>query len=132
MFFFALGLLLLLLLSVLAAIVTHYLDLTFYNLNTVALYDWQTYAEMRNLAKEKYALELSEVHLPSQTLDQVSLLNHVSDDVILSNDDVIVAGLGCVGNHAKHPRVCLALQLQPQQPVLHRKVLAYFLSLPYP
>ncbi len=45
--------------------------MTFYNLNTVALYDWQTYAEMRNLAKEKYGLELSEVHLPSQTLDQV-------------------------------------------------------------
>mgnify|MGYP001015533302 CR=1 FL=1 len=50
--------------------VAHYLDLTFYNLNTVALYDWQVYGEMRNLAFEKYGLELQEVHLPGQTLEQ--------------------------------------------------------------
>jgi len=52
------------------AFVAHYLDTTFYNLNTVALFDWQTYAEMRNLAKEKYGLALQEVHLPGQTLEQ--------------------------------------------------------------
>jgi WASH complex subunit 7 len=52
------------------AFVTHYLDTTFYNLNTVALYDWQTYAEMRNLARDKYHLHLQEVHLPGQTLEQ--------------------------------------------------------------
>ncbi|KAL6052161.1 WASH complex subunit 4 [Balamuthia mandrillaris] len=50
--------------------VSHYLDTTFYNLNTVALYDWKTYEEMRNLAKEKYGLGLAEVHLPGQTLEQ--------------------------------------------------------------
>lgn len=54
----------------LKALVEHYLNTTFYNLNTVALYDWKTYAEMRNLAREKYGLELGEVHLPSATLEQ--------------------------------------------------------------
>ena len=48
----------------------HYLDTTFYNLTTVALYDWQTYGEMRNLASIKYGLSLTEVHLPGQTLEQ--------------------------------------------------------------
>ena len=49
-----------------AGYVGHYLDTTFYNLTTVALYDWQTYGEMRNLAAEKYGLHLTEVHLPGQ------------------------------------------------------------------
>ncbi|KAK3730652.1 hypothetical protein QZH41_008272, partial [Actinostola sp. cb2023] len=52
------------------AYVTHYLDSTFYNLTTVALHDWKTYAEMRNMAKQKYGLEMTEAHLPSQTLEQ--------------------------------------------------------------
>ncbi|KXJ13474.1 WASH complex subunit 7 [Exaiptasia diaphana] len=52
------------------AYVTHYLDSTFYNLTTVALHDWKTYAEMRNMAKQKYSLEMTEAHLPSQTLEQ--------------------------------------------------------------
>ncbi|XP_058950258.2 WASH complex subunit 4 [Pocillopora verrucosa] len=50
--------------------VTHYLDATFYNLTTVALHDWRTYGEMRNQAKQKYGLEMTEAHLPSQTLEQ--------------------------------------------------------------
>ncbi|XP_072038890.1 WASH complex subunit 4-like [Amphiura filiformis] len=50
--------------------VTHYLDKTFYNLNTVALHDWKTYAEMRNLAAQKYGLQMTEAHLPTQTLEQ--------------------------------------------------------------
>jgi len=50
--------------------VAHYLDQTFYNLNTVAPHDWKTYTEMRNLAAEKYGLELTDVHLPSATLEQ--------------------------------------------------------------
>lgn len=33
--------------------VTHYLDSTFYNLNTVALHDWKVYGQMRNLAEQK-------------------------------------------------------------------------------
>lgn len=49
--------------------VEHYLDVTFYNLNTVALFDWQTYGEMRNLAHDKYGLVLMETHLPAQTLE---------------------------------------------------------------
>ena len=48
-----------------------YLDRTFYNLTTVALHDWKTYGEMKNLAQHKYKLTLTEAHLPSQTLEQV-------------------------------------------------------------
>ncbi|KAG8138232.1 hypothetical protein E2320_004147 [Naja naja] len=50
--------------------VTHYLDKTFYNLTTVALHDWATYSEMRNLATQRYGLIMAEAHLPSQTLEQ--------------------------------------------------------------
>ncbi|XP_033098788.1 WASH complex subunit 4-like isoform X2 [Anneissia japonica] len=50
--------------------VTHYLDKTFYKLTTVALHDWKTYAEMRNLAAQKYGLHMTEGHLPTQTLEQ--------------------------------------------------------------
>ncbi|XP_034032903.1 WASH complex subunit 4 [Thalassophryne amazonica] len=52
------------------AYVTHYLDKTFYNLTTVALHDWATYSEMRNLATQRYGLAMTEAHLPSQTLEQ--------------------------------------------------------------
>nr|XP_021496600.1 WASH complex subunit 4 isoform X2 [Meriones unguiculatus] len=52
------------------AYVTHYLDKTFYNLTTVALHDWATYSEMRNLAAQRYGLVMTEAHLPSQTLEQ--------------------------------------------------------------
>ncbi|XP_054719352.1 WASH complex subunit 4-like [Uloborus diversus] len=50
--------------------VEHYLEKIFYNLTTVALHDWKTYGEMRNLAKHKYGLTTVEAHLPSQTLEQ--------------------------------------------------------------
>ena len=50
--------------------VTHHLDSTFYNLTTVALHDWRSYAIMRNLAHQKYGLEMIEAHLPSQTIEQ--------------------------------------------------------------
>ncbi|EGG20814.1 hypothetical protein DFA_00679 [Cavenderia fasciculata] len=50
--------------------IAHYLDSTFYNLNTVALFDWKTYSEMRNMAFYKYGLNLLEVHLPGATLEQ--------------------------------------------------------------
>eukprot|EP01133_Synstelium_polycarpum_P004078 gene4078-4750_t len=50
--------------------IEHYLDTTFYNLNTVALFDWKTYSEMRNMAFYKYGLTLLEVHLPGATLEQ--------------------------------------------------------------
>ena len=51
--------------------VTHYLNSTFYNLTTVALHDWKTYGEMKNLAAQRYNLTMTEAHLPSQTLEQV-------------------------------------------------------------
>ena len=51
--------------------VSHYLDTTFYNLTTVALHDWKTYGDMRNLAEQKYGLAMLEPHLPSATLEQV-------------------------------------------------------------
>ncbi|POM78541.1 Hypothetical protein PHPALM_3922, partial [Phytophthora palmivora] len=50
--------------------VTHYLESTFYNLTTVALHDWKTYGEMRNLANDKYGLSLADNHLPMGSLDQ--------------------------------------------------------------
>ena len=53
------------------AYVEHYLNKTFYNLTTVALHDWKTYGEMKNMAQQKYCLSLLESHLPSQTLEQV-------------------------------------------------------------
>ncbi|ESO99519.1 hypothetical protein LOTGIDRAFT_113446 [Lottia gigantea] len=52
------------------ALVESYLSKTFYNLTTVALHDWKTYGEMRNMAQQKYGLNLVEPHLPSQTLEQ--------------------------------------------------------------
>ena len=51
--------------------VTHYLDTTFYNLTTVSLPNWRTYSQMRSLAAFKYHLDMMDVHLPSQTLEQV-------------------------------------------------------------
>lgn len=59
--------------NVFVAYVTHYLDKTFYNLTTVALHDWATYSEMRNLATQRYGLTMTEAHLPSQTLEQVCI-----------------------------------------------------------
>jgi len=50
--------------------VTHYLDTTFYNLTTVALHDWKSYGDMRNLAEQKYGLVMLEPHLPSATVEQ--------------------------------------------------------------
>jgi WASH complex subunit 7 len=52
--------------------VEEYLNKTFYNLTTVALYDWRTYSEMRNLAEQKYRLNLLDPNLPTQTLEQGS------------------------------------------------------------
>lgn len=51
--------------------VEHYLSKMFYNLTTVVLHDWQTYGEMRQLAKFKHNLDTVEDHLPMQTLEQV-------------------------------------------------------------
>jgi len=50
--------------------VTFYLESSFYNLTTVALHDWLTYSEMKNLAKEKFGLELANNYLPMGSLDQ--------------------------------------------------------------
>jgi WASH complex subunit 7 len=50
--------------------VTHYLDLNFYNLTTVALHDWRTYSDMRSLAAEKFGIVLMENFLPMGSLDQ--------------------------------------------------------------
>jgi hypothetical protein len=41
--------------------VTHYLDMNFYNLTTIALHDWRTYSDMRSLAAEKLGL-VSDLH----------------------------------------------------------------------
>ena len=47
-----------------------FLDRTFYNTNTVALFDWKTYEEMRQLGRTKYGLPLADAYLPSGTLEQ--------------------------------------------------------------
>jgi len=62
--------------------VTNYLDATFYNHNTVALHNSRTYAEMRNLAKEKFNLQLAEMHLPgsshySEALDVLEIMRNI-------------------------------------------------------
>ena len=59
-----------------------YLDKTFYNMATVALHAWEVYAEMRNLAKQKYNLNLIENHLPSQShfsegLDVLEIMRNI-------------------------------------------------------
>ncbi len=51
--------------------VKRYLDKTFYDLTTIALHDWKAYSEMRNLASQKYSLNLTDPYLPSSTLEQV-------------------------------------------------------------
>ena len=51
-------------------LVESYLDKTFYDFTVIALHDWKTYEEMRNLAFEKYGLNLINVYLPGQTLEQ--------------------------------------------------------------
>lgn len=56
------------------AYVTHYLDKTFYNLMTVALHDWATYSEMRNLATQRYGLVMTEAHLPSPDFEWYSIV----------------------------------------------------------
>jgi WASH complex subunit 7 len=50
--------------------VTHYLDLNFYNLTTIALHDWRTYSDMRALALEKLGIQLMDNFLPMGSLDQ--------------------------------------------------------------
>lgn len=47
-----------------------YLDRIFYDYTTASSTDWNTYSEMRNLASQKYGLDLHEPHLPSKTLEQ--------------------------------------------------------------
>uniref|UniRef100_A0A7S1TNP6 WASH complex subunit 4 n=2 Tax=Phaeomonas parva TaxID=124430 RepID=A0A7S1TNP6_9STRA len=51
------------------ATVAAYLEETFYNLTTVTLHDWRTYAEMESLAKTIYGLRLKETFLPLGSLD---------------------------------------------------------------
>lgn len=51
--------------------VESYLDKIFYDYTTASSTDWKTYSEMRNLASQKYGLDLHEPHLPSKTLEQV-------------------------------------------------------------
>ena len=51
--------------------VESYLDKIFYDYTTASSTDWNTYSEMRNLASQKYGLDLHEPHLPSKTLEQV-------------------------------------------------------------
>jgi WASH complex subunit 7 len=54
----------------LRAEVAAYLERTFYNLTTVALADWRTYGEMRQMAASRLGLETVEDHLPAGTLEQ--------------------------------------------------------------
>lgn len=54
---------------------THYLDMNFYNLTTIALHDWRTYSDMRSLAAEKLGLvRIFTVSLPWAVIRVVALL----------------------------------------------------------
>ena len=50
--------------------VEEHMNMMFYKMTTLSLNDWQTYQQMRVLAKHKYGLNLHEVFLPSQNLVQ--------------------------------------------------------------
>lgn len=67
--------------------VVSYLEHVFYNLNTLALHDWRTYAEMRNLALDKYGLQLADPQLPGSAsyADQLDVLE------IMRNIHIFVA-----------------------------------------
>ncbi|KAJ6238183.1 wash complex subunit 4 [Anaeramoeba flamelloides] len=61
--------------------IKQYLDRTFYDISTVALSDWKKYDEMRNLAKQKYGIEMTDVYLPSTTqksgLDVLQIMRNI-------------------------------------------------------
>lgn len=84
--------------NVFSAYVTHYLDKTFYNLTTVALHDWATYSEMRNLATQRYGLTMTEAHLPSQTLEQVCAVAPDTSqlEVLMMSDKRWINCMSCV------------------------------------
>ncbi|CAA6656278.1 unnamed protein product [Spirodela intermedia] len=48
-------------------LVESYLNSTFYNHTTMALYNWKVYSEMRQLAELKYGLLLDDTHLPGDS-----------------------------------------------------------------
>ena len=50
--------------------VEEHMNMMFYKMTTLNLNDWQTYQQMRVLAKHKYGLNLHEVFLPSKNLEQ--------------------------------------------------------------
>ena len=50
--------------------VEEYLNMNFYKMTTLNLNNWQTYQQMRVLAKHKYGLNLHDVYLPNQNLEQ--------------------------------------------------------------
>ncbi len=47
-----------------------YLEKEFYELTVIALHDYKTYSEMRNLAKSNFNLDIGDSFLPMGTLDQ--------------------------------------------------------------
>lgn len=49
------------------------LNESFYNLNILNLYDYETYEELRQLASEQFGISLLNVYIPSQTLEQGAL-----------------------------------------------------------
>ena len=61
----------------------------------MALHDWKTYAEMRNLAAQKYGLAMTEAHLPTQTLEQVRrnyfIIISAKDVVFIQHLSVMIA-----------------------------------------
>ena len=51
-------------------LVSSYLEKEFYELTVLALHDYKTYAEMRNLARENFGLVIGDSHLPLGSLNQ--------------------------------------------------------------
>lgn len=67
-------------------VVEYYLSKTYYNLASVALHDWQSYATMRVLAFDKYKLSILDDHLPGHSLEQVCQIMIRSVAVLCRNE----------------------------------------------
>lgn len=66
---------------------------SFYNLNILNLYDYETYEELRQLASELFGLSLLNVYIPSQTLEQgaldiLSIIRNIQTFVVKFNYNI--------------------------------------------
>lgn len=110
----------------------------------MALHDWATYSEMRNLATQRYGLVMTEAHLPSQTLEQACWVIFRKDKswkcfvfyINIRTETLTpalhwsVLGAGRIGDYEEHPCFCLPLSLQSEQSGKSCFLLSFFLISP--